>query len=270
MIRQIDVVIFVLVLARVSAFIAVFPIFSQKQLPNLVKVALAVALSVFWYSTVLGHSDYAGSSFEFTVVGSVLMLGKEVLIGIALAIMLGLMFIPAKVAGSYVGQELGLSLAAISDPGSQDSSTLVSRIFESLAIILFFALNLHHFVIIVLHVSFDHLLGRIDLLRLPTEDLSILINRVTSFGLQSVGPVLVLLMLITATLALLNKAAPSMNLFAVGISFRSGFGIFCLLLTFPILMSAMEVYLFQFQSEFESILRSMYRDAVGFTGLYAR
>ena len=266
MIQQKDVVIFILVLARVSSFIALFPLFSQRQLPNLVKVALAVALSVFWHGTVAADPAIAASDFELTLVGSMLMLVKEVSIGIALAILLGLLFVPAKIAGSYVGQELGLSLASISDPGSQDSSTLLSRIFETLAILLFFGFNLHHFVIIVIHVSFDQLLGKIDLTRLPTEQLTQLINRATDYGLQSVGPVLVLLMLITVTLALLNKAAPAMNLFSVGISFRSGFGIFCLLLAFPILMSAMEIYLFQVQGEFEEIIRSIYQNTRNLTG----
>ena len=133
-----EVVLFLLVLARVSAFVAFFPLFSKKQLPNQVKAGLATALSVFWLADAktvmpnLNLQDVGSFLFIFLVL-------KELCIGILLSLVLGLFFWPARIAGSYVAQELGLWLAAISDPGSQDSSTLVSRVFETLSMLLFFS-----------------------------------------------------------------------------------------------------------------------------------
>jgi flagellar biosynthetic protein FliR len=173
-----------------------------------------------------------------------------------LSIALGLFFLPAKIAGSYVGQELGLSLAAISDPGSQDSSTLISRVFEGFAILIFFGINLHHFLILVIHNSFDQLLGKIDVLRLPTEQIIQLIARVNDYGFMIIGPVAILFMLITLGLAYLNKAAPTLNLFSVGMSIRSGFGIFCLLVFCPVIFGAIQLYFYRMQSEIEQILVS--------------
>ena len=62
---------------------------------------------------------------------------EQMFIGFLLAMLMGLFFWPAKIAGAYIAQEVGLSLASISDPNSQDSSTLVSRIFEAFCILLF-------------------------------------------------------------------------------------------------------------------------------------
>ncbi|MCP4098861.1 MAG: flagellar biosynthetic protein FliR, partial [Planctomycetaceae bacterium] len=39
---------FILILARVSAFVGFLPIFAQRQLPHLVKAGLAMSLTVFW------------------------------------------------------------------------------------------------------------------------------------------------------------------------------------------------------------------------------
>ena len=251
-----SVTLFVLVLARVSVFVAFFPLFYQRQLPLQVKVGLSVALSAFWFADAenvisINGSDNLGS-FVF-----LLLLFKEMLIGFLLSIVLGLFFWPARIAGSYVAQELGLSLAAISDPGSQDSSTLVSRVFEAMSMLVFFSLNLHHFVILAIHTSFQYTVTRVGLMELPTEDLVAAINQVTDYGLLIVGPIIVVLMLITLILAFLNRAAPAMNLFSVGMSIRVGFGGLLLFLFCPIIFGAMELYLYRVQEDVEYLIQSL-------------
>lgn len=255
MISETQIVIFVLVLARVSAFIAFFPLFARKQLPNLVKAGLAVALSFFWYGTVEASAGLApGQVLDFGLISSLLLMFKEITIGVVLSIALGLFFLPAKVAGAYVGQELGLSLASISDPAAADSSTLITRIFEAFAILIFFGINLHHFLILVIHSSFDQLAGQIDILRLPTEHLVTMLNDISDYGFMIIAPVAILFMLITVGLAFLNKAAPTLNLFSVGMSIRSGFGIFCLMIFSPVIFGAMQSYMYRIQQDVEQLL----------------
>lgn len=251
-----DVVLFVLVLARVSVFVAFFPLFSKKQLPNQVKVGLATSLSIFW----LADAKNVLPAIGFEDVGSVLfllLLFKEICIGILLSLILGLFFWPARIGGSYVAQELGLSLAAISDPGSQDSSTLVSRLFEAFSVLLFFALNLHHFVIMTIHLSFNQALTQVGFLELPTEELVSAFNRVSNYGLLIVAPLMVLLMLVSLVLAFLNRAAPALNLFTVGMSIRVGFGGLLLFLFSPIIFGAMEIYFYRVQEDIEFLIQSM-------------
>lgn len=255
MISEVQVIAFTLVLARVSAFVAFFPLFAKRQLPTTVKAGLATGLTFFWFGMVEAKIS-ADPDFvsDLNVISSVLFLAQEVTIGVVLSIALGLMVLPAKVAGSYIGQELGLSLASISDPGSQDSSTLLSRIFEGFAILIFFSINMHHFLILVIHGSFDQMFGKISVLRLPTEDLVTMLNRVNDYGFLIVGPVAILFMLITLGLAYLNKAAPTLNLFSVGMSIRSGFGIFCLLVFCPVIFGAIQAYFYRMQADFEEVL----------------
>lgn len=256
MINESQIILFLLVLARVSTFVAFFPLFSRRQLPTMVKVGLACALSFFWYSTIEGFSNVDSVNKNIGTIASIMLIAKEVTIGLILAVTLGLFFLPARIAGSYIGQELGLSLASISDPGSQDSSTLVSRIIEAFAILIFFSINLHHFVILVVHHSFDRLMGKIDILTLPTEKILNVINEVNDYGLLIVAPVAILFMLITVGLAYLNKAAPTLNLFSVGMSIRSGFGILCLLIFCPAIFGAVQGYMYRMQADIEQILVS--------------
>ncbi len=258
MITNAQLVLFMLVLARVSAFVALFPLFSRKQLPSLVKVGLAASLSIFWFAEIEASSGLSDAALRNIgpLAGAFLML-KELVVGIVLAIALGLFFWPARIAGAYVGQELGLSLASISDPGSQDNSTLVTRLFETFAILIFFGINLHHFLIIVLHVSFHHLFMRVGVLELPTERLVTMLSSVGDYGLLVAAPLMILFMLVTVVLAFLNRAAPTLNLFSVGMSIRAGLGVFCLFLFCPILFGAIQTYLYRVQEDIEELIKAM-------------
>ena len=248
-----QVIVLLLILVRVSTFIALFPLFYRRQLPNMIKVGLAGGLSVFWFDQI----DTSLNGLDVELIGFVdssLLLAREFLIGAVLSLAMGVFFLPAKVAGAYVGQEIGLSLAAINDPSSPDSSTLVTRVFEAFTILIFLALNLHHFLILVVQASFDQIAGKINLLDLPTEQLSRIFTQVMDHGLAVIAPIGILMMLITLGLALLNKAAPTLNLFTVGMPVRTGFGLFCVLALLPIIFGALKNFLYRTQGDIEQLL----------------
>lgn len=258
MIDNQQLVLFIMILARVASFVAAFPLFSRRQLPQMVKVGLATALAVFWYGEI--ESRFVGVDRDLTSLNSfmaILLIVKESVIGIVLGMLMGALFWPAKIAGSYVGQELGLSLASISDPGSQDSSTLLTRIFESFAVLVFFGINMHHFLILGLDASFDWFYTGVGIFDFPTEHIASMINDSSDYGLLICGPMLLVSMLVTCALAFLNRAAPSLNLFSVGMPLRAGLGIFLLLLFTPILFTAFEAYLYRVQEDIVEFFRLM-------------
>lgn len=245
-----NILAFVLILTRVSAFVGFLPIFARRQLPMTVKAGLATALTLFWFGA-LPADSYPTSA---GMVGSALLLAKEFTIGFLLATLLGFMFVPARIAGAYIGQEVGLSLASVASPSGPDSSTLVTTIFETFAVLLFFGLNLHHFLIVFLHVSLVQLAGKITLTELPAELLIQMIGQLTEFGNLIVGPVGICMFALTIALALLNKAAPSLNLFSVGMSLRSGLGILCMVFFMPVLFKSIGFYFARYQEKLELFL----------------
>ena len=251
MIDNQQLITFVLILARVTAFVGFFPLFSQRQVPRLVKTGLALSLTLFWFGT-LPQDQFV--DVQMNIVNSVLYLGKEVGIGFLLALLLGFMFVPAKIAGAYVGQEIGLSLASVTSPGSADSSTLITTFLESIAILLFFGMNLHHFMVVFVHHSLIHIGAKVSLTDLPTELLIQFAGSLTEQGNLVVGPVGICLFILTIGLALLNKAAPSLNLFSVGMTIRGAIGFICLIVFFPVIIKSMTMYFQLHQQQLENFL----------------
>ncbi|MFK7765610.1 MAG: flagellar biosynthetic protein FliR [Mariniblastus sp.] len=242
---------FVLILSRVSAFIAFLPLFARRQLPMTVKSGLATALTIFWFGA-LPVEDYVTQDINFLT--ATLLICKEIGIGFLLATLFGFIFVPARIAGAYVGQEVGLSLASVTSPSGTDSSTLVTTIFESLAILLFFGLNLHHYMIVFLHLSLVQLAGKIELHNLPTELLVQMTASLSEFGILIIAPVGICMFVLTVSLGLLNKAAPSLNLFSVGMSLRSGLGILCMFVFMPVIVGSFKMFFERYQADLQSFL----------------
>jgi len=232
-----EILSFVLVLARVAAFIGVLPLFGQHQLPRMIKLGLATALTIFWFGSTPLEQGLEQPNFLL----SILLIVREIGIGIFLALIIGFLLVPARIAGSYVGQEIGISMEPVTQSGS-DQATIMTAIFEAMAVILFFMLNLHHFLILVLHHSFHELAGKISLLELPTEFLIQWIDQITEYGLLIMAPIGVVGFAVVISLFLLNKAAPSMNLFSVGMPLRIGLGLLAIFFFLPVMWKSIEKY----------------------------
>lgn len=248
---------FVLVLARVTAFIGFFPLFGPRQIPPLVKSGLATALAVFWFG---GNDPYANMQASLSPLVILLLIVKEIGIGMLLAILLGLILIPARIAGSYIGQEIGISMEPVTNTGS-DQTTIMTAIFEAFTIMLFFILNIHHFMILFLHFSFDQLANRIDLFHLPTEGLLNLIGNLTETGLSIAAPIGVLSFVTLFGLFYLSNAAPSLNLFSVGMPLRLGIGLLILAIFVPVLWRSIEGYFLSMLFEMEGFLNYFHAES---------
>ena len=241
---------FMLILARVSAFIGFFPLFAQRQLPAMVKAGLATALTVFWYGSV-PVPPQTGESLS--TLSAVLLMTQEVGIGLLLAITLGFLLLPARIAGSYIGQEIGLSMEPVTNTGSEQS-TMTASLFEAFAVLLFFGMNLHHFLILILHHSMNELAGKINLLRLPTEGLIAMVDQIPEYGLLILAPMGVISFVMVVGLFFLSKASPTLNLFSVGMPLRVGMGLFCLILFLPVIVRSIAVYFERSMAELEQMM----------------
>ncbi len=244
-----EILSFALVLARVSAFVGFFPLFGKQQMPAIVKAGLATALTVFWF----GSSNVSPSGPPPPPLLSVLLITKEIGIGLLLAMLIGFLLVPARIAGSYIGQEIGLSMDPVTASGIEQSSAMAS-VFETFAVLLFFGLNFHHLLLSILHQSMTELAGKIDLTALPIEGLVEIVDGLPEKGLLVLAPLGVFSFVVLISLFFLNKAAPTLNLFSIGMPLRVGLGILALVVFLPSLWRSIEYYFRSVSRELESFL----------------
>jgi flagellar biosynthesis protein FliR len=238
---ELVVLIVSLLLARVATFVSVLPAFGGPGLPKVVKLGLAVALTIFWlgsWQTLLSE-DFLARPLTITWIGYLVLLGREILLGGVMGFALGLFLVPAQIAGDYIGQEMGLTLGGISDPTYQVSGTAMGQIFEMLGTLIFLGLDGHHVFLVVLQVTLTRWPIGGSTLDLPLAHLANGATTAQEYGLLLAAPVGLCLLLTSIILALMARAAPQMNLISVGFGLRVGVGLVTAFLFLPSLGATM-------------------------------
>src|SRR5262249_31149692 len=111
----------------------------------LVKVGLTFALAVFWFEDLAPLADFDEVRFQSTTwLGFALAALRESVIGGMLRYRLMILLMPGRIARGLIGKEMGLSLASVANPMSENSATLLGQLVESLAIAIFLGLDGHH------------------------------------------------------------------------------------------------------------------------------
>jgi len=227
-------VVFVMVIARVTAFLSTFPLFRSGMIPQLIKVAFALSLSVMWLSSfVLDGSCPLPESLPSHWLGYGMAIIREAVIGALLGYLLGLLFIPAQIAGSYLGQEIGFNMAGMTDPTTDASSNVYGDLMAALGTLVFLAVDAHQLAIGAIFSSFRSLpLGQ-ALPSLPIATVSESLSTSHHWGLELAAPLGTGLFLATVINAMLMKISPQLNLFSVGIPVRLLLGLVAAMIVFP-------------------------------------
>ena len=133
---------FTLVLTRVSGLVTTAPIYGTSEVPPNVRALFAVAIAAViaptqWHVSV-SHPD---SSILYLI-----LVGSELLIGLCLGLGLVILFSGIQLTGQLIGRLGGLMLADVFDPQAGTSVPLFSRLLFLLATAVFVCIGGHRLV----------------------------------------------------------------------------------------------------------------------------
>lgn len=203
---------FLLVLARASAWVVMAPPFNSRLVPAQVKVGFSAAIAV-------AVSPRLASQVNTMNMGTPELIGAmtiQVVVGMALGFMANLLMSAVQTAGSMIDLFGGFTIAQAYDPFSNAQSSMFSRVYQLLATTLLFAIDGHLLLVRGFMTSFDAI-GATGLHLNNVSDL--LIKNLGLFfvaAIEIAGPLLAALFLAEVVLGLLSRAAPQMNVFALG------------------------------------------------------
>ena len=230
--------VFALSLTRVASFVMTFPLFRSTSIPRFVKVAWAFALTVAALSqsstiTTVSFGTSPWLPFALSVT-------REAFVGGVLGFGFGLWLTPAKIAGAYVAQEMGLSIATLTNPSSGESTNVVSELFLSLSVIVFFISDAHLIVIRALLRSFDRfgVGGGVAFEKLIAVAKGVSDSQM--MGMEMAAPIGGILLLVTIGLSTMMKAIPQFNLFTFGTAIRVFSGLLTLFVCLPEMIMMMD------------------------------
>ncbi len=215
-------------LTRILAMIASSPIFGNKQVPARVKIGLSVLLAIIIAPT-LGEMPLVS-------LGSpqgLLIIIQQIIIGVAMGFTMRLIFTAVEMAGELAGLQMGLGFASFYDPMNASYSPIIAQWMGVIATLAFLALNGHLYMISTLAESFQTLpVGGM----LSYKGLYGVVSwggSIFAYALQISLPILAALLITNVALGILTRAAPQLNLFAVGFPITLAIGFFVLILSMP-------------------------------------
>ncbi|MEW9625481.1 flagellar biosynthetic protein FliR [Rhodanobacter geophilus] len=225
---------FLWALARVGGLCLVAPVFGASVLPAQVRLGVVVVLA-------LVLAPLAPASVDVLGVAGMLGLAGQLVVGAAVGFVLKLVFDAVQFGGGLVGQSMSLGFAEVVDPQAGGNSNVLGQFYLVLVTLLFLAMDGHLQLIALLADSFRHA---------PPGGLAIDANglhAVLAFGVQLFGgavrvalPAMTSLLVVNIGFAAISRAAPSMNLFAVGFPITVSLGFIALWLSLRSLPGAFD------------------------------
>lgn len=196
---------------RVSGMVMTAPVFGAMFVPAQMRLLIALVLSCAMLP-VMG----AVPAIEPLSIPGVLAIGQELMIGIAIGFLLKLAIEAAIIGGQIVSSGTGLSFAMVVDPQA-GGIPLLGRFYLIIATLLMLAADAHLQLIALLAASFSLFPvggGGIDAVdaRQVTDFAGIMFVGALKLALPSVAAML----MVNVTFGVISRAAPTLNLFAVG------------------------------------------------------
>jgi flagellar biosynthetic protein FliR len=232
-----QLVAFVLILIRLSAFIFSMPIIGAQNVPSSLKILFSLLLALIVYpvalakqSTVLNFSDEI-----------VFLVFKEVAIGLMLGFMARLFFLAIAVAGQVISMSVGLQAGQILNPTLDTQSTVVEQFLTLLATMIFLLINGHHLLIIGICDSFQVLPLSFDGLKLESvKSVAYLGKDILTIGIKICAPVLISIFLTNLSMGIIGRAVPQVNVLVTSLHITILVGMTVLFFTVPLFVGEME------------------------------
>ena len=230
---------FTLVITRISAFFLIAPVFSWQSIPARFKVAITLLLAIFFSSII----TLPFNTQETSIPQAVILLSLEAAYGLALGLVVTILFSAVKVAGRIVEREMGFAMAEILDPLTGEGSQPASSLLEMIFVLMFLSANGHHLFLLVVARSFETFpIGQIPTIELLTTSVTQAGSELLIAGLKIAAPMLAAFILLMIVLAVMAKIEPEMNILFLSLPLRVGLGLIMLAIFIPYISSFIEEF----------------------------
>ena len=214
---------------RVGAMWVAMPIFGSGVLSTRLRLVLA------WACTILVAPMMP--PLDLPVLWSAqwfLAIVQELAIGLLMAFSLALVFEMVRLAAEIIGLGMGLGFAQMTDPLNGTTAPVLGQYFSILAILLFLSGGGHLQMVQWVTMSLVHQPPGQLMLESGQIQAPVLWGALMFVGaLQIALPAIIALLLLNLSFGVISRAAPALNLFAIGFPASLLLGLIMVLLTLP-------------------------------------
>ena len=241
-----------LVLVRVGVMLALIPVFSQTQLPHLLRFAIGLLLALVIARTMPAIAPLHGLG---DLVVAIL---AQAFVGVVFGFVAFLLFTGIQFAGEIIDVQIGFAVVNIINPLTSQSVTVIGEFQLALATLLYLAADAHHLLLAGMAGSFTLVpLPYAAAPQLVAGDVMRFFAQCLFIVFEIAAPVAVSLFLVNVMLGLMARVAPQMNVFVVGFPIQISVGLIMLVVSIPLLGAVFPSLVDTSAHEMDAVLRAM-------------
>jgi len=236
--NEIQILMFGLILLRMTAFVVSSAIFSSPSINVVVKVLFSVVLTLCVYKSVATNEVVARLSE--TEDQLILLCVRELFLGLVLGFFTRIFFFALSMGGEIVSLSMGLSQGQIFNPMMGSMGNAVEQFYVAIGTLLFLMLNGHHMLIQGIVKSFS--ISALAVSSYNISSFSEIVLKAQDFfvlGIQIAAPILISMIIVQVGVALLSRAVPQINVMVTSASVATLLGFVILFISLPLLVMQM-------------------------------
>ncbi|MBI3560802.1 MAG: flagellar biosynthetic protein FliR [Gammaproteobacteria bacterium] len=215
-------------LFRVGALLMVAPVFGARVVPIRIRIGLTFAVTIMLLP--LLPTTPALPVFSFAAM---LTIAQQVLIGVMLGFALQLVISAVVTGGQLIAMQMGLGFSAMVDPQNGTQTPVVSQFYLMIVVLTFLSLGGHLVMFEVLLDSFRSMpvgtaMGAAGLWKLVNWG-----GTVFSGAVGMALPAIASLLMVNFAFGIMTRAAPQLNIFAIGFPLTLLIGLVVIMVTLP-------------------------------------
>ena len=205
---------------RSMALLTAAPVIGDAMVPVMLRVLVSIALAVILLPAVQG-----GAAIDPMSMHGVAATVEQLVVGGVLGLAFHLSMSVIMVLGYLVSSQMGLAMAAMNDPMNGTSSDVVSGLLSILCIIVFFSIDGHLALTGVLGASFKAWPVGAGFGAPLLQAVAAGVGWVFAAAILLAIPIVFSTLVVQIGFGFLNRVAPSLNLFSLGFSAITLFGL---------------------------------------------
>jgi len=221
---------------RIASMVAAIPVFSSTFVPMRTRLVLAIGITI-----VIAPVIPSVPVIDALSIPGVLLIVQQVLIGIFMGFIFHMVFAIFTIGGQVIAMQMGLGFATMIDPVNGSQAPVLSMFFILLVTLLFFILDGHLAMIGLLAESFHSLPISTEFMEKQNFwSMAAWASKMFSVAVLVALPAVTALLLINMSLGIIGRAAPQLNIFAVGFSITIAAGFYVILVSLPVVVVQFE------------------------------
>ena len=218
----------VFVMIRIGAAFVVAPVFGAVAIPLPVRIGISGAIAFLVLAThrIVPPAQIFG-------LATFLAVAAEILIGLAMGFVLQIAFAAPLVASELIGGAMGIGFASSVDPQNGRPSPALGQFFSVMLTLLFLSVDGHLVLVDMLVKSYDAMPPGEWMAPARLKNIALFGGYAFLAGLLLALPVGFLLLCLNLVVGMMSRAAPALNLFAVGLPASLAVGVVALAIAFP-------------------------------------